>query len=273
MTAPNLSSASSFQTSRLVQALGAAACRFDVDALAECDSTNTQLLARAEAGAPSGTVLVADRQTAGRGRRGRTWFAAPGDSLTFSLLWRFPQESTAPGGLSLAVGLALARGLSSLGIGGIGLKWPNDLLLQGRKLGGVLVELQPGQLRSAVIGIGLNLHLPDSLPIDVRQEAAALDQTGQAYAREPVLAALLTALQRTLDEYAVSGFPALRDDWMAHHAHQGQAVRISGGTELEGRCLGVDGDGALLVHTDQGLQTVVSGDVSLRPLISGTNAP
>ena len=115
--------------------------------------------------------------------------------------------------------------------------------------------------------------MPDSLPGDVRQEAAALDQMGQAYSREPVLAALLIALQRTLDEYAVSGFPALRDDWMAHHAHQGQTVRISGGTELEGRCLGVDGEGALLVETPEGIRTVVSGDVSLRPLLSGTTAP
>ncbi|HEY3431729.1 MAG TPA: biotin--[acetyl-CoA-carboxylase] ligase [Rhodocyclaceae bacterium] len=260
--------ASSFQTDRLVQALGVAACRFDVDALAECDSTNTQLLRRAEAGAPSGTVLVADRQTAGRGRRGRTWFAAPGDSLTFSLLWRFALESPAPGGLSLAVGLALARGLESLGVSGITLKWPNDLLLNGRKLGGVLVELQPGQLRSAVIGIGLNLHLPDDLPEDVRSLAAALDQSGMVMTRETVLAALLASLQRTLDEYAITGFAALREDWLLRHAHQGQPVRISGGTELEGLCAGVDAEGALLLQTDQGLRTVVSGDVSLRALFS-----
>lgn len=263
MNAP--SSPSTFQISRLVQALGVAACRFDVDAVGECDSSNSQLLARAEAGAPSGSVLVADRQTAGRGRRGRPWLSAPGDSLTFSLLWRFPAESTAPGGLSLAVGLALAEGLASLGLRGLGLKWPNDLLLDGLKLGGVLVELQAGQLRSAVIGIGLNLHLPADLPPDVRAGATALDQIGFVLQREQVLAALLAALLRVLDQYAVAGFAGLRQSWMQHHAYQGQVVRISGAQQMEGVCLGVDVDGALQLQTAQGLKTVVSGDVSLRP--------
>ncbi|GAB2181267.1 hypothetical protein DLREEDagrD3_14900 [Denitratisoma sp. agr-D3] len=268
MSAPTVPA--TFQIDRLALALGAASCRFDVDAVAECDSTNTQLLARAEAGAPSGSVLVADRQSAGRGRRGRPWLSAPGDSLTFSLLWRFPADSPAPAGLSLAVGLALAQGLESLGIAGIALKWPNDLLLRGLKLGGVLVELQPGQLRSAVIGIGINLHLPPDLPDDVRGIATALDRSGFVAAREWVLAALLTSLQRTLDTYAVTGFAELRQDWAARHAHQGRLVRISGGTETEGICLGVDGEGALLLQTETGLRTVVSGDVSLRPLSDGS---
>lgn len=254
-----------FQIDLLARHLGAGACRFDVDALAVCDSTNTQLLARAEAGAASGTVLVADRQTAGRGRRGRTWFAAPGDSLTFSLLWRFPPESGAPVGLSLAVGLGLAQGLESLGVANVRLKWPNDLLLNGRKLGGVLVELQPGQLHSAVIGVGINLHLPEDLPPEVRELATALDQARAPMSRETVLASLLSGLRETLDTYAVVGFAGLRDAWQLRHAHQGARVRITGGTEdMTGICRGVDGDGALLLQTDAGLRTVVSGDVSLR---------
>lgn len=268
MTAPALSPSSAFQIDRLLQALGPAACRFDVDAVAECDSTNTRLLARAEAGAPSGAVLVADRQSAGRGRLGRTWHAHPGDSLTFSLLWRFAGESTAPAGLSLAVGLALARGLESLGVTGVGLKWPNDLLLAGRKLGGVLVELQPGQLKSAVIGVGLNLRLPPDLPADV-VAAALADRPEPPPSREVLLAALLAALLRTLDEYAAGGFAILREDWLRRHAYQRQPVRIGGPAPLEGLCLGVDADGALLLQTADGLRTVVSGDVSLRPLEDG----
>ncbi|RTL57034.1 MAG: biotin--[acetyl-CoA-carboxylase] ligase [Rhodocyclaceae bacterium] len=266
MPESSAASPSSFQTGRLLQYLGGAACRFDVDDVAECDSTNTQLLARAEAGAPSGSVLVADRQSAGRGRRGRAWYGAPGDSLTFSLLWRFPENSPAPAALSLAVGLGLARGLESMGVEGLGLKWPNDLLLRGRKLGGVLVELQAGQLRSAVIGVGLNLHLATDLPSEIKGLAAALDETPGECGREPVLAALLSGLLTTLDEYAVVGFAGLRDAWLARHAYQGQMVRISGGMDMEGQCAGVDADGGLLLQTSQGVRAVVSGDVSLRPV-------
>lgn len=254
-----------FDIAAVAAALGIAACRFDIDAVAECDSSNTRLLARAQAGAPSGTVLVADRQTAGRGRRGRQWVSAPGDSLTFSLLWRFPPDSPAPAALSLAVGLALARGLEALGTREVGLKWPNDLLFRERKLAGILVELQPGELRTAVIGIGLNLRLPADLPTEV--EAAALEQALPACpGREGVLAALLQALQQTLDAYGEVGFPPLLEEWQQRHAWQGMKVRVTGGEEAAGLCLGVDADGALLLETATGPRRIVAGDVSLRPL-------
>ncbi|QDX82967.1 biotin--[acetyl-CoA-carboxylase] ligase [Denitratisoma sp. DHT3] len=265
---------STFDIAATAAALGTAACRLDIDAVAECDSTNTRLLERAQAGAPSGTVLVADKQTAGRGRRGRQWVSAPGDSLTFSLLWRFPPASPAPAALSLAVGLALARGLEALDVREVGLKWPNDLLLRGRKLAGVLVELQAGEVRSAVIGIGLNLRLPADLPPEVA--AAALGQAlplgPQAPSRETVLAALLAALVTTLDEYADGGFAALREAWLARHAWQGLPVRISGGEVAEGRCLGVDEDGALLLASATGPRRILAGDVSLRPAEPGDGA-
>ena len=157
----------------IASALGPLARRFDVDVLDTCASTNAELLARAETGAASGTVLVANEQTAGRGRRGRSWIASPGDSLTFSLLWRFA-PGTAPAGLSLAVGLAVARALQKVGAGDTALKWPNDILRNRRKLGGILVELLPGAPHAAVIGIGINLHLPADLPADVRAASAAL---------------------------------------------------------------------------------------------------
>ena len=145
--------------------LGLLAGRFDVDALAECDSTSSELLRRADKGAPAGTVIVADRQSAGRGRRGRSWLSAPEASLTFSLLWRF---SGAPGqlaGLSLAIGVALANGLEKLGASGIRLKWPNDVLLECNgdfaKLAGILIELASDRRGTqAIIGIGLNLQPP-----------------------------------------------------------------------------------------------------------------
>lgn len=250
--------------------LGGAACRFDIAALAVCDSTNTELLRRAEAGAPSGSVVVADQQRAGRGRRGRTWHASPGDSLTFSLLWRFPPESSAPAALSLAVGVALARAMEELGASEVRLKWPNDLLLAGRKLGGVLIELQPGAVRSAIIGVGINLKLPPDLPPDVASAATALTTLvappgPQPATRERVLAICLKHLQRGLDDYASHGFAALHSEWQARHAWHGTTVRISGGgDDIVGLCHGVDIDGNLLLETPTGLRTVASGDVSLR---------
>ncbi len=161
-----------------------------------CDSTNAVLLARAEAGAPSGTVVIAAEQTAGRGRRGRNWFASPGDSLTFSLLWRFA-PGTAPAGLSLAVGVAVVRALAKVGAGEAALKWPNDILQDGRKLGGILVELLPGAPHAAVIGIGINLHLPPGMPGDVRAASAALCAAGESTDENDLYAALLLA--RLLD--------------------------------------------------------------------------
>ncbi|MEW6165607.1 MAG: biotin--[acetyl-CoA-carboxylase] ligase [Pseudomonadota bacterium] len=254
----------------ILRALGAQACRFDADLLAACDSTNAVLLARAEAGAPSGTVVIAAHQTAGRGRQGRDWISAPGDSLTFSLLWRFAPR-TAPAGLSLAVGLAVANALEKVSAGGtatIQLKWPNDLLRDGRKLGGILVELVPGVRSSsgfaAVIGIGLNLRLPAALPAELAAQCAALND-----ATDPnrLLATILTELLNVLETFGQQGFAALRAGWTAHHAYADAPVRLLSAfaPPRDGICRGVDADGALLLETDGRVERVLSGEISLRP--------
>lgn len=242
----------------IAAALGPLASRFDVDLVDECASTNTLLLARADA-APSGAVLVAERQTAGRGRMGRQWHAEPGASLTFSLLYKLPR-GLAPSGLSLAVGVAIAEALSKLGVDAVALKWPNDILRHGRKLGGILIELSGS---SAVIGIGVNLRLPANLPDDVRANAAAVDL---ALDRNLLLARLLESLHGVLDTFGIGGFAALRDRWSTLNAYAGAPVRIlSAFAEAqEGLCAGVDADGALLLQTTQGIARVISGDVSLR---------
>ncbi len=253
--------------------LGDAARRFDIDLLASCDSTNAVLLARAEAGAPSGTVVIAAEQTAGRGRRGRSWFASPGDSLAFSLLWRFA-PGTAPAGLSLAIGVAVARALKkvpagthSAGAGDTALKWPNDILKDGRKLGGILVELLPGAPHAAVIGIGINLHLPPGMPADVRAASAALCAAGENADENALYAALLGELLATLELFAASGFAALRPEWLARHAMQDIPVLLSSdfGAPRSGICRGVDSDGALLLDVDGRMERILSGEVSLRP--------
>jgi BirA family biotin operon repressor/biotin-[acetyl-CoA-carboxylase] ligase len=249
--------------------LGELAGRFDVDALDECDSTSSELMRRAERGAPAGTVIVADRQSAGRGRRGRQWLSSPASSLTFSLLWRFPGNLSRLSGLSLAVGLGLARALEQLGASGVCLKWPNDVLLQTgddfAKLAGILIELA-GDRRGtqAIIGIGLNLEAPVG---DLPQPAAGLQQACPAQPdRHAVLATILVNLAGVLDKFTVDGFLGQKMEWQRYHAWQGLPVQVlaDDANPLGGRCLGVDDDGSLLVETGRGVERILSGDVSLR---------
>jgi BirA family biotin operon repressor/biotin-[acetyl-CoA-carboxylase] ligase len=230
------------------------------------------LLERAEAGAPAGTVVIAEAQSAGRGRRGRTWISAPGDSLTFSLLWCFT-PGTAPAGLSLAAGLAVAQALEKVGVternprgtGGtaVQLKWPNDLLLEGKKLGGILIELLPGAPHVAVIGVGINLHLPEALPADLCAQSAALNGTVEP---SDLLAHILLALLAVLESFAESGFAGLRAAWTQHHAFENAPIRLLSdfAPPRAGLCRGVDVDGALLLEIDGRVERVLSGEVSLR---------
>lgn len=260
--------------SRLQALLGSMRGRFDVDALAQCASTNTLLLERASQGAPAGSVVVADRQTAGRGRRGRNWLSAPESGLTFSLLWRFDGGVERLAGLSLAVGVGVARALEACGARGVCLKWPNDILLAAEggyaKLGGILIELQ-GDRRGmlAVLGIGLNLQRPDldRLPEALAQPAAALAQAlSPVPERHALLAQLLIELASVLDRFSGDGFAALRADWQARHAWQDRPVHLlhDGAIEKEGICRGTDTDGALLIQTPDGIERCLSGDLSLR---------
>jgi len=254
---------------RLKPLLGTLAGRFDVDSLDGCDSTSSELLRRADGGAPGGTVVVADSQSAGRGRRGRHWLSAPADSLTFSLLWRFSGSAMALAGLSLAVGVAVAEALEGLGATGVRLKWPNDVLLEREgefaKLAGILVELA-GDRRGtqAVIGIGLNLRAPaGALP----QPAAGLAEALPALPdRHVLLAEMLLALASVLERFEAGGFAALQSAWQRRHAWQDQPVRLLQDDVLEGEgvCLGADADGALLVETPVCIKRFLSGDVSLR---------
>jgi BirA family transcriptional regulator, biotin operon repressor / biotin---[acetyl-CoA-carboxylase] ligase len=249
--------------------LGPQARHFHLELLDACASTNTLLLARARAGAPSGSVIACELQSAGRGRRGNNWQSGLGGSLTFSLLWRFAQGAAGLTGLSLAAGVAVVRALASAGVAEVQLKWPNDLLHAGRKLGGILIELHgdaPGPT-AAVIGIGLNVRLPASLRDAIAQpvtDVASISE--QVPPRNRLLAAALIELARVLEGFAGHGFAPLRQEWMARHAHQGKPVTLTSGDgkTLAGRAAGVAEDGALLVETARGLERFVSGEVSLR---------
>jgi len=249
--------------------LGAQAPRFHVELLDACASTNTLLLERARGGAPSGSVIACELQSAGRGRRGNSWQSGLGGSLTFSLLWRFAQGAAGLSGLSLAAGVAAVRALASLGVGDVQLKWPNDLLHAGRKLGGILIELHgdgPGST-AAVIGIGLNLRLHPSLRDAIAQAVTDVASiSNQVPQRNRLLAATLTELAQVLEQFAGQGFAPLRQEWEARHAHQGKPVTLSSGdgTTVTGRAAGVAEDGALLIETARGVERFVSGELSLR---------
>ena len=244
--------------------------RFDVEARRECGSTNSELLTLAENGAASGTVLVADHQTAGRGRRGRQWIASPDASLTFSVLWRFAGGLERLAGLSLAVGVALVQALEALGAKGVALKWPNDLLYKNGKLGGILIELQGDPNHAlAVIGIGLNLQAPadQTLSNEFALAAASLDQILDPLPERPVLfAELLRQLAGVFDQFSNGGFAALRERWQAMNVWQNCPVRLIGDgcVVKEGICLGADDDGSLLLGTKNGVERCLSGDLSLR---------
>ena len=256
--------------------LGAQAPRFVIDWVDECVSTNTALIENTPADDGRVHVLVAERQSAGRGRRGRQWQSWPDGSLTFSSVWHFARGTPAPAGLSLMAGVAVARALERLGVVGLQLKWPNDVLVNGEKLVGILVELSTGRARglAAVIGIGINLRLPPDVRIEaqagVTDLAHALD--GDVPGRPALLAALLAELDNLLATYASGGFPAVKGAWEQRNAFAELPVRICGDeASLEGICAGVDDDGALLLRTATGTQRILAGDVSLRPL--GGDAP
>lgn len=251
---------------------------FTIELLDECESTNTLLVARARGAsgfdAMHANVAVCEHQAAGRGRRGARWHSVPGGSLAFSLLWRFERGAGDLSGLSLAVAVAVVRALERLGVGGVRLKWPNDLLLDthagGRaKLGGILIELagDASGPSAAVIGIGLNLRVPETLRAAVDYPVADIAQTGVLLSRTRLLAALLIELGRVLEVFGREGFAAFRGEWMRHHAFQGRqvALRIAERAVAEGEAVGVADDGALQLRSAHGIEQFHSGELSLRP--------
>jgi BirA family transcriptional regulator, biotin operon repressor / biotin---[acetyl-CoA-carboxylase] ligase len=240
-------------------------CAVRIEVVAQTGSTNADLLARLpELDRP--TALIALDQTAGRGRAGRSWLSQAGSALTFSLAWKFMGPLARLAGLPLAVGVVLAESLAALDVHAQ-LKWPNDLLKDGHKLAGILTETQGAADGGvwAVIGIGLNLVMPDELEARIGHAVASAPWLAQMD-RNALMAALLEHLDMRLREFDRCGFAPFCARWNGLHAYQGRAVRIvDAGTLLhEGVAAGVDVHGCLLLDTDAGRIEIVSGDVSLR---------
>ena len=227
-----------------------------------CASTNTLLLAL-DAARP--VLLAAEEQSAGRGRRGKRWHSPAGAGLLFSLALPMRRPVRELGGLSIVAGLAAVRALRALGAAEAALKWPNDLLLRGAKLGGILVEtraLEAGSL--AVIGVGINHRAAGGLSARLRRRVAALAGVLRPLpARNLVIGALARDLLAALRGFDATGFEPFRASWEAAHAHAGQRlrVRLADGRVVAGTAAGLAADGALQLRTQRGLRTVRNGRV------------
>lgn len=240
----------------------------------ELDSTSSELQRRG-AGAGDLSIVMAESQTAGRGRRGRQWLSPPGLNLYLSCIKRFEHGFAALSGLSLAVGVMVVRALEDLGIAGAGLKWPNDILAhdgdgQCGKLGGILVELS-GEYQgpcAAVIGIGLNLRLTPALREQAGQPASdiAALTNGVPPDRNRVAAALIKSIVEALRQFEQEGFAGFAGDFDRHDLLFGQPLRLTGALgEFEGTGAGVDARGALQVRlADGSVRRIDSADVTVR---------
>lgn len=226
----------------------------DVVSLGTTDSTNRVAMEMAEAGAPHGTVVVADAQTGGRGRHGRRWVSPPGRNVYASLIVRPEIPDASASGLSLAAGVALADAAEKAGVPAL-LKWPNDLYLGGRKAAGVLVETAagPGGARYAVVGAGINVNMAeDEIPAELRGRATSLRiRAGRVFERAEVLALFLDAFARRYAEFVAGGFKAIHPAWERRDMLRGRRVLVlRAGEEARGVALGVAGDGALRFRPD-----------------------
>ncbi len=232
------------------------------------DTASTQADALAAAVPAQGCALfLADRQAAGQGRRGRTWISPPGANLYLSLSRQFAHPLAALGGLSLAAGVAVVEALHALGVLEAGLKWPNDVLAGGRKLGGLLVNLRSdGAHSAAVIGLGLNLRMPADAGAAIDQPWCDLASLGHDLMRARVAATVIAHLAEALAQFDAEGFAPFVARWDRHDLFRDREVRIVDGADVAtGTVLGIDGAGALRLRVDGSERRFHGGELRLRP--------
>ncbi len=233
------------------------------------DSTNRYLMQRAADGLEGPYLCLAESQSAGRGRRGRSWISPFGRNLYLSLLWRFQLGADALPALSLVAGVAVAAALEDTGVAGIGIKWPNDLVHGGRKLGGVLIELagEASGPWDAVVGVGLNIDMKDLNDLGIDQPwtdlRTALDRRPQ---RNRIAATVVDALMKALPQFEEAGFAPFEQSFRRFDVTRGREVELHQGANRikRGLSLGVGEHGALLLQSEAGISQVTSGEISLR---------
>lgn len=254
----------------------AAAELADLEVFKSIDSTNKYAREKAEQAPASGSVVLAEQQSAGRGRRGKTWVSPFAANIYLSIVWDFEQGAQALEGLSLAVGVAVKRALNAQGVNGVQLKWPNDIYVEGQKLGGILLEMigDPAGQCSVIVGVGINVAMPETQGSDIDQEWTDIRSQLQKYAdgenhrpsRNKLAASLISEIVMLLRDFQAQGFSMYRDEWQAADAFFGQEAVISTPKQsITGIVKGVDQNGALRLQRENGkIETFIGGELSLR---------
>jgi BirA family biotin operon repressor/biotin-[acetyl-CoA-carboxylase] ligase len=233
-------------------------------------STNAYLLSRATHGLPSGWVCFAEHQSAGRGRRGRPWVSPFGGNVYLSVLWRFSSSTAVVNGLSPALGLAVAEALHEAAVPGVGVKWPNDVVWQGRKVAGVLLEMAGESAGPCfvVAGVGINVAMPRSAADTIDQPwADIIGITSAPVARNHLASVVLERVVATMRDFERDGFSRMAARWRARDAFAGKRAALQLPTEsIEGTVEGVDDHGALLFERAGSTLAFTTGELSLRGL-------
>jgi len=235
--------------------------------LDQVDSTNLFARRRAEQGASEGELVFAEEQTQGKGRLGRTWFSPPHLNLYFSLILRPEFGAAQASHVTLMAAVALAETLESVLSDPPEIKWPNDILVRGRKLAGILTEssCEGTRIRFVILGIGVNVNVPDDLmPVAIRETATSLYQvTGREFDRNRLAALLIQGLERCYKDLAGAGFAALTARWERYFRLKGRPIQVQMLDQItRGTALGIDADGALIIRDQEGVtQRILAGDV------------
>ncbi|NVZ70841.1 bifunctional biotin--[acetyl-CoA-carboxylase] ligase/biotin operon repressor BirA [Pseudomonas costantinii] len=247
-------------------AVNAASLAWPIHIFDSIDSTNAEALRLVGGGCAAPFLVLAEQQTAGRGRRGRKWVSPFAQNVYYSLVLRIEGGLRQLEGLSLVVGLAVMHALRGVGVQDAALKWPNDVLVGTKKIAGILLELvgDPADICHVVLGIGINVNMQKADEVDQQWTSVGLEK-GSPVDRNYLAAQLSLQLQDYLDRHKASGFAALQGEWEQHHLWQGKAVSlIAGVNQIDGVVLGVDRQGALRLRVD-GVEKIYSGgELSLR---------
>jgi BirA family biotin operon repressor/biotin-[acetyl-CoA-carboxylase] ligase len=241
-------------------------CGWPIFVFDSIDSTNAEALRAIERGRAAPLLLLAERQTAGRGRRGRKWVSPFAENIYCSLVLRIEGGMRQLEGLSLVVGLAVMHTLRALGVSGVGLKWPNDFLVEHKKIAGILLELvgDPADVCHVVIGVGINVNMQITDEVDQLWASMRLE-SGRVIDRNHLVSELCSQLQTYLARHQCDGFSSIQSEWEQNHLWQGRPVSLIAGTsQIEGEVLGIDSQGALRLKVN-GVEKVFSGgELSLR---------
>jgi BirA family biotin operon repressor/biotin-[acetyl-CoA-carboxylase] ligase len=244
----------------------APSCDWPVLVFDSIDSTNAEALRAIERGQAAPFLVLAERQTAGRGRRGRKWVSPFAENIYYSLVLRIEGGMRQLEGLSLVVGLAVMQALRQLGVSNAGLKWPNDVLVGQKKIAGILLELvgDPADVCHVVLGVGINVNMQMTDEVDQQWTSMRLE-SGKVFDRNHLVAELDIMLQAYLSRHQVDGFSAIQAEWEQNHLWQGRPVSlIAGVNQIDGEVLGIDNQGALRLKVDGVEKVFRGGELSLR---------